>query len=59
MTKEKQITLKIDTRSAIDLLHILDISTSGYSKEFVPERIFRLRQVMDSLDKELEKSLLN
>ncbi len=59
MSKEKQVTLKVDTKTAVDLLHILDISTSGYSKEFAPERIIRLRQVIDNLDKELEKSLLN
>jgi hypothetical protein len=59
MSKEKQITLKVDTRTVVDLLHILDISTSGYSKDFAPERIIRLRQVMDNLNKELEKSFPN
>jgi hypothetical protein len=59
MSKEKQITLKVDTKTAIDILHILDISTFGYSKEFAPERIIRLRQVMDNLNKELEKSFPN
>jgi hypothetical protein len=55
MTKEKQLTLKVDTKTAIDLLHILDISTSGYSKKFAPERILRLCKVMDDLNKEIEK----
>ena len=55
MAKEKQLTLKIDTKTGLELLQVLDASTAGYSKEFVPERIERLRSLMEQLDQELEK----
>ena len=55
MTKENQVTLKMDVRTALEVLQVLDGATAGYSKEFAPERIVRLREVMDQLDTELEK----
>lgn len=58
MTKEKQLTLKIDTKTGLELLQVLDTSTAGYSKEFVPERIRRLRFLMVQLDQELEKLIV-
>jgi len=58
MAKQKQLTLKIDPPTALDLLQILDSSTFGYSKEYEPERITRLRSFMQQLDQELEKLIV-
>ena len=58
MEKEKQVTLKLSPKSALEVLQILDSSTAGYSQEFAPERIVRLRNVMNQLDQELEKTLV-
>lgn len=58
MEKEKQVTLKLSPKSALEVLQVLDSSTAGYSKEHPPERIVRLREVVNKLDKELEKVIL-
>lgn len=58
MTKEKQVSLKMNVQTAFEVLQLLDSSVDGYSVEFAPERIVRLRQVMQELDKELEKVLM-
>ena len=55
MTKENQVTIKMDVRTSLEVLQILDGATAGYSKEYAPERIVRLREVMEQLDTELEK----
>ena len=55
MTKEKQVTIKMDVRTSLEVLQVLDGATAGYSKEYSPERIVRLREVMNQLDTELEK----
>ena len=55
MTKEKQVTIKMDVRTSLEVLQVLDGATAGYSKEYAPERIVRLREVMNQLDTELEK----
>ena len=55
MTKELKVNLKLDIRTALEVLQVLDGATAGYSKEYAPERIVRLREVMDQLDTELEK----
>ena len=55
MSKEKQVTIKMDVRTSLEVLQILDGATAGYSKEYSPERIVRLREVMEQLDTELEK----
>lgn len=55
MTKEPQVILKLSLKSALEVLQVLDSSTAGYSKEFAPERVVRLREVIDLLDNELEK----
>lgn len=57
MTKEKQVTLTLDVRTALEVLQVLDGSVVGYSQEFAPERIVRLRAVMEDIDKELEKAV--
>jgi len=55
MTKELKVNLNLDVRTALEVLQVLDGATAGYSKEFAPERIVRLREVMEQLDTELEK----
>jgi hypothetical protein len=55
VTKEKQVTIKMDVRTSLEVLQVLDGATAGYSKEYAPERIVRLREVMNQLDTELEK----
>ena len=55
MTKEIEVTLKLDVRTALEVLQVLDGATAGYSKEFAPERIVRLREAMNQIDTELEK----
>ena len=55
MTKELKVTLKLDVKSALEVLQVLDGATAGYSKEFAPERIVRLREVMSQIDTELER----
>jgi hypothetical protein len=57
MTKELKVNLKVDVRTALEVLQVLDGATTGYSKEFAPERIVRLREVMDQIDTELEKAI--
>jgi hypothetical protein len=58
MTKELKVNLKLDIRTALEVLQVLDGATAGYSKEFAPERIVRLREVMEQLDTELEKVIV-
>jgi hypothetical protein len=58
MTKQKQLTISLDAISALELLQVLDGSTAGYSKEFAPARVERLRSIMNELDKELEKLIV-
>ena len=58
MTKETQVTLKMNVRTSLEVLQVLDNATAGYSKEYAPERIVRLREVMGQLDTELEKVIV-
>jgi len=58
MAKQKQLTIKFDPPTALDLLQVLDSSTFGYSKDHEPERITRLRFLMQQLDQELEKFIV-
>jgi hypothetical protein len=55
MTKELKVNLKLDIRTALEVLQVLDGATAGYSKEYAPERIVRLREVLNQIDTELEK----
>lgn len=57
MSKEKQVSLKLNIQSALEVLQVLDGATAGYSQDFAPERITRLREVMQQLDTELEKAV--
>lgn len=53
MVKEKQINLKLPIKSALNVLEVLEISTLGYSLEFPPERIIRLREIIEKLKNEI------
>ena len=57
MSKEKQVNIKFDIQTGLELLQVLDNATVGYSKVHPPERIVRLRSVIEQLDKELEKAI--
>jgi hypothetical protein len=57
VTKEIKVSLKLDIRTALEVLQVLDGATAGYSTEFAPERIVRLREVMTQIDTELEKAV--
>ena len=58
MTKDNQVKLKMDVITSLEVLQVLDNATGGYSKEYAPERIVRLREVMEQLDTELEKVIV-
>ena len=58
MTKEKQVKLTMEFNTALEVLQVLDGATAGYSKEFAPERIARIRKVIEDLDAEMEKLLV-
>jgi hypothetical protein len=53
-----KVKLKMDVRTSLEVLQVLDGATAGYSKEYAPERIVRLREVMEQLDTELEKVIV-
>lgn len=50
MSKEKQTTIKLDSQTAKDVLEVLTEAQKGYGTEFAPERIVRIRQVIESLN---------
>jgi len=50
MTKEKQVTIKMDVRSAAAVRQVLFDSQKGYSYEHVPERITNIRTVIRNID---------
>lgn len=56
MAKENKVSIKLDVITALEVLQVLDAATAGYSKDYPPERIVRLREVMIQLDNELEKA---
>jgi hypothetical protein len=57
MTKELKVNLNLDVRTALEVLQVLDGATAGYSVEFAPERIVRLREAINQIDTELEKAV--
>jgi len=50
MTKEKQVTLKMDVRSAAAVRQVLFEHQKGHSYEFASERITDIRKVILDLD---------
>jgi hypothetical protein len=55
---QAKVKLKMDVITSLEVLEVLDGATAGYSKEYAPERIVRLREVMEQLDTELEKVIV-
>ena len=56
MTKEKQVTIKMDVRSAAAIRQILFESQKGYTYDemSVPPRISDIRSVIGQLDDKIE-----
>ena len=50
MTKEKQVTIKMDVRSAAAVRQVLFEHQKGHSYEFASERITDIRKVILDLD---------
>jgi hypothetical protein len=59
MSKEKQLTLKLDVRSAASVRQILFDHQKGYTynESCVPERILDIRSVIQDIDNSLESIL--
>ena len=57
MTKEKQVTIKMDVRSAAAVRQILFDSQKGYTYDevSVPPRISDIRKVIVEIDDNIEK----
>jgi len=50
MTKEKQVSIKMDVRSAATIRQVLFEHQKGYSYEFPSERITDIRKIISDLD---------
>ena len=53
MTKEKQVTIKMDVRSAAAVRQVLFEHQKGHSYEFASERITDIRNVIRELDNKI------
>jgi hypothetical protein len=60
VTKEKQVTIKMDVRSAAAVRQLLFDHQKGYTYDetSVPPRISDIRGVISNLDTEIEKHTL-
>jgi hypothetical protein len=60
MTKEKQVTVKLDARAAAAVRQVLFDAQKGYTYDEVtiPPRVADIRSVIVQLDKEIEKHTL-
>jgi hypothetical protein len=59
MTKEKQVTIKMDVRSSAAIRQVLFEHQRGHSYEFPSERINDIRQVIRNLDENIAKVIDN
>ena len=50
MTKEKQVTIKMDVHAAAAVRQVLFDAQKGYGLEYTPERIVDIRSVIQTLD---------
>ena len=59
MTKEKQVTLKLNARSAAAVRQVLFDSQKGYTYDelSVPPRVTDIRNVIQQLDESIESIL--
>lgn len=53
MSKEKQVSIKIDLISAATVRQVLFDAQKGYSYEFPTERINKIREVIGLLDEKI------
>jgi hypothetical protein len=54
MTKEKQVTLKVDLRTAAAVRQVLFEHQKGHSYEFASERITDIRKFIQELDSKID-----
>ena len=57
MTKEKQVSIKMDVRSAAAVRQVLFDHQKGHSYQFPSERINEIRAVILDIDDKLEQVL--
>lgn len=59
MTKQKQVTIKMNLRSAAAVRQILFEAQKGYTTDVntVPPRIFDIREVITDLDDVIENTI--
>ena len=59
MTKEKQVTVKMDTRAAAAVRQVLFDAQKGYTYDevSVPPRISDIRSIIQSIDENLDAIL--
>ena len=60
MTKEKQVTLNLDVRSAAAIRQVLFDAQKGYTynETSVPPRVIDIRQVIVDIDNQISKHTL-
>ena len=59
MSKEKQVTLKLDARAAAAVRQVLFDSQQGYTNDIntTPTRIFEIREVIADLDDAISQAV--
>lgn len=59
MTKEKQVTIKMDARTAVAVRQVLFDAQKGYTYDevSVPPRVSDIRGVIQQLDENIESAL--
>jgi len=59
MTKEKQVTIKLDARTAAAVRQVLFDAQKGYTYDevSVPPRVSDIRKVIQQLDENIESAL--
>ena len=55
----KQVTITMPLRSAAAVRQVLFESQKGYGTEYVPERVFEIREVITDLDDAISQELEN
>ena len=55
----KKVTINIPLRAAAAVRQVLFESQKGYGTEYVPERVFEIREVITDLDDAISQELEN
>lgn len=58
MTEVTNLTLEVKPIQAYWMLQVLTEAQKGYGKEFVPERITLIREVIADIDEQLSKLMI-